>query len=144
MTKKIIALIMLLLLPLALIGCNKNIKTYKCYEHIEYSKNLDAEQFSRLDFTNDFKTYTLTLNLKEKTFIIKRVHNNNSEETFAGTFTETETSYIFTYDDALNQIIEEYAGKEEYIKVNKELHLTHVRNIETATKILGNKVVKFK
>ncbi len=145
MAKKIIALILLLILPLALSGCDSNSKTYKCYEHIEYSKDIDDEEFSRLDYSKDFKPYTLTLNKKENTFVIERVHTASKlKETYTGTFKETETSYIFTYDDSLNQVIEQLAGKEEYVKVNKELHLTHIRNIETSTKILGNKIVKFK
>ncbi|MDD2258367.1 MAG: hypothetical protein WC278_02795 [Bacilli bacterium] len=144
MTKKIIALILLLLLPLALTGCDKNIKTYNCYEHIEYYKNIDDVEFSQLDYTNDFTTYKLTLNIQEETFTIYRVHTNETKETITGTFLKTETSYIFSYDDAINQTIEQLAGKEEYFIVNKELHLNHERNIETATKVIGDKIVKFK
>lgn len=144
MTKKIIVLILLLIFPLALAGCDANTKTYKCYEHIEYAKNIGEEEFSRLDYTKDFKTYTLSINKKDKTFKIERVNTTKQKETYTGTFKETENSYIFSYDDALHQAIESYAGKEEYIKVGKELHLNHIRNIETATKVLGNKQVKFK
>jgi len=144
MTKKIIAIISLLLLPLAFAGCSKNIKTYNCIEHFEYSKNVNQEEFSKLDYTNDFSPYTLKLNKKEKSFIIERTHINKNKETYTGTFEETETSYIFSYDDELHQTIEQLSEKERYVKVGKELHLTQIRNIETQNKILGNKIVKFK
>lgn len=144
MTKKIIAVISLLLLPFALAGCSKNITTYNCIEHIEYSKGIDQEEFSKLDYTNDFTSYTLKLNKKESSFTIERTHINKKKETYTGTFIESETDYIFSYDDALHQTIEQLSEKEKYAKVGKELHLTQIRNIETQTKILGNKIVKFK
>jgi len=143
-------LIFVLLLGVFLLtscSCSSDKKTYTCYEYTESVKYKNTSKFVTLDmFASTYKEIKLYLNYQDHTF--KRVgkfRDEVADEIYTGTFEEGEGKLTFSYDSDIKKHFENEWGKEVYVFVGKELHMTLERGTTAPSgTVWGPIVMKYK